>query len=290
MSKGTVKFFNAGKGFGFITPDDGGSDIFLPAAAMSASAISRLKPGQRVSFEQAPDTKGPKVVKLQLLEEAPRPAPPSAAAAKVTVYYDPAADDEVEILETVRAMGYQPQPVDYRTAPPSREELRRLSMLLSGTGQSLVRRYDPLFLELQLDDRFMGEGDFWTAIVEHPALINGPVVVSAGRARVCRAPEEVRAFLSGDEGDARQPKALSPRMLAMLKGQPMPAEEPPAMPASAAAEAPKRDTPEPRPTARKTRTVKPAAAKPAKPAAKKAPAKTKAVKPAKKSAAKTKKK
>src|SRR3982751_4070279 len=72
MIKGTVKFFNNAKGFGFITPDDGGKDVFVPAATITASATGRLKAGQRVTFQTEPDPKGPKAVKLTLLDEAPR--------------------------------------------------------------------------------------------------------------------------------------------------------------------------------------------------------------------------
>jgi cold shock protein len=48
MIKGIVKFYNQGKGFGFITPDDGGADVFVPAATLSASNVNSLKTGQRV--------------------------------------------------------------------------------------------------------------------------------------------------------------------------------------------------------------------------------------------------
>ena len=71
MRIGTIKFFNAGKGFGFVTPDGGGADIFLPAAALAASGLKAVKQGARVSFEQAPDPRGLKVVTLKPLEEAP---------------------------------------------------------------------------------------------------------------------------------------------------------------------------------------------------------------------------
>lgn len=48
---GTVKFFNATKGFGFIAPDDGGDDTFVHISALQASGIDGLEEGQRVSFE-----------------------------------------------------------------------------------------------------------------------------------------------------------------------------------------------------------------------------------------------
>ncbi|WP_373696361.1 cold-shock protein [Hyphobacterium marinum] len=67
MASGTVKFFNKSKGFGFITPDDGGADVFVHITAVNDSGLPGLDDGQRVSFETEPDKrgKGPKAVNLQ---------------------------------------------------------------------------------------------------------------------------------------------------------------------------------------------------------------------------------
>ena len=218
MRSGTVKFFNASKGFGFVTPDGGDADIFLPAAALTASGLQSVKQGLRVTFEQAPDTKGPKVVLLKLLGEAPA-KPQAPAPDRVSVYCDPGSDLAADIMNEVRSAGYQMQLHDYVGTPLAREHLQHLSYILGQAGQSLVRRYDPLFLALQLDDRFITDQDFWTAIAEHPALINGPVLLHGGKARICKSPQETRAFLGKSVDVAPAPKALSPRMAAMLKGE-----------------------------------------------------------------------
>ena len=65
---GTVKFFNQTKGFGFITPDQGGKDVFVHITAVERSNIGALDEGMRVSCETEPDKrgKGPKAVNLQL--------------------------------------------------------------------------------------------------------------------------------------------------------------------------------------------------------------------------------
>jgi CspA family cold shock protein len=65
MTTGTVKFFNATKGFGFITPEGGGKDVFVHATAVEAAGMRSLAEGQRVSFDVQPDTKGSKAVNLK---------------------------------------------------------------------------------------------------------------------------------------------------------------------------------------------------------------------------------
>jgi CspA family cold shock protein len=64
---GTVKFFNATKGFGFITPDDGAKDVFVHISAVERSGMQTLMDGQKISFEVEPDRmgKGPKAVNLR---------------------------------------------------------------------------------------------------------------------------------------------------------------------------------------------------------------------------------
>ena len=59
MNKGTVKWFNAEKGYGFISNDAGGDDVFVHFSAIVMEGYRRLKEGQRVSFEVEPDPKNP---------------------------------------------------------------------------------------------------------------------------------------------------------------------------------------------------------------------------------------
>nr|WP_316654518.1 cold-shock protein [uncultured Gellertiella sp.] len=65
--KGTVKFFNQDKGFGFITPDGGAKDVFVHISALQASGMQTLRDGQQVTFDTEPDRmgKGPKAVNIQ---------------------------------------------------------------------------------------------------------------------------------------------------------------------------------------------------------------------------------
>ena len=60
MNKGTVKFYNAQKGFGFIEPEDGGKDVFVHATALERAGISHLAEGQKVSFDTEQDRRSGK--------------------------------------------------------------------------------------------------------------------------------------------------------------------------------------------------------------------------------------
>ena len=58
MSTGTVKWFNDAKGFGFITPDDGGKDLFAHFSAIQETGFKTLKEGQKVSYDKTTGQKG----------------------------------------------------------------------------------------------------------------------------------------------------------------------------------------------------------------------------------------
>jgi CspA family cold shock protein len=67
MAKGTVKFFNATKGFGFIAPDDGAKDVFVHVTALERAGISTLREGDKVSFEVVTDRGKPAASNIELL-------------------------------------------------------------------------------------------------------------------------------------------------------------------------------------------------------------------------------
>jgi cold shock protein len=64
VSTGTVKWFNASKGFGFIAPDDGGEDLFVHYSEVKMEGYAKLEEGQKVNFEVGQGKKGPCAVNV----------------------------------------------------------------------------------------------------------------------------------------------------------------------------------------------------------------------------------
>ena len=67
MATGTVKWFNDDKGFGFITPDEGGKDLFVHHSAILSDGFRTLAEGARVQFETEAGDKGPKAVSVSAI-------------------------------------------------------------------------------------------------------------------------------------------------------------------------------------------------------------------------------
>tara|TARA_B100000686_G_scaffold57111_1_gene61327 strand:+ start:18641 stop:18844 length:204 start_codon:yes stop_codon:yes gene_type:complete len=65
MATGTVKWFNDAKGFGFVTPDDGGEDLFAHFSAINMSGFKTLTEGQKISFDVIQGEKGKQASNIQ---------------------------------------------------------------------------------------------------------------------------------------------------------------------------------------------------------------------------------
>jgi CspA family cold shock protein len=68
MSEGVVKWFNSEKGFGFITPSDGGKDLFVHFSGIKGNGYKSLEEGQRVSYEAGQGPKGPQATNVTVIQ------------------------------------------------------------------------------------------------------------------------------------------------------------------------------------------------------------------------------
>jgi CspA family cold shock protein len=76
MATGTVKWFNDDKGYGFVTPDDAGKDLFVHHSDISGEGFKSLEEGAKVSYDAEPGDKGPKAVNVQQVRAASQAPPP----------------------------------------------------------------------------------------------------------------------------------------------------------------------------------------------------------------------
>lgn len=88
--------------------------------------------------------------------------------------------------------------MNYYTAPLSREKLRELLAKMNLAPRDLLRTSEPIYRELGLKQRTLSDDEIISLMVEHPDLLQRPIVERAGRAVLGRPVENVRALISGE--------------------------------------------------------------------------------------------
>ena len=113
----------------------------------------------------------------------------------VTIYHNPKCATSRKTLDVIRASGIEPRIVEYLKTPPSRAELATFAKK-SGRGvRGLLRRRGTPYEELGLDDPKWTDDQLLDFIVQHPILLERPVVVTNKGVRLCRPIETVREIL-----------------------------------------------------------------------------------------------
>lgn len=119
----------------------------------------------------------------------------SASKSAVTIYHNPKCGTSRNVLAAIRAAGIEPQVIEYLKEPPGRTKLVQLMKAAELSARDLVRSKEKVFAELGLDRDGITDKALIDAMVEHPILMNRPIVVTAKGTRLCRPADRLDEIL-----------------------------------------------------------------------------------------------
>lgn len=111
------------------------------------------------------------------------------------LYHNPRCSKSRQTLELLRERGVEPEIVEYLKTPPTAAELDRILKLLGREPRDLMRTGESEYRELGLDDPDLDRAALIQAMVDHPRLIERPILVTGKRAALGRPPEDVLEIL-----------------------------------------------------------------------------------------------
>ncbi|MFW0976392.1 arsenate reductase (glutaredoxin) [Leclercia pneumoniae] len=110
----------------------------------------------------------------------------------VKIYHNPRCSKSRETLSLLQSNGIEPDVVLYLETPPDADTIKALLQMLGmGSARELMRQKEELYKSLNLTDSHLSEAALIQAMVENPKLIERPIVVANGKARIGRPPEQV---------------------------------------------------------------------------------------------------
>lgn len=113
----------------------------------------------------------------------------------ITIYHNPACGTSRNTLAIIRQSGEEPRVVEYLKTPPSRDELKTLIRDMALTPRELLRKKGTPYAELGLDDPKWTDAQLIDFMLQHPILIERPIVVTPLGTRLCRPSETVLNIL-----------------------------------------------------------------------------------------------
>jgi len=118
----------------------------------------------------------------------------------ITIYHNPKCGTSRNTLAMIEQSGVEPTVIEYLKTPPSREKLVELIGRMAIPVRDLLRQKGTPYDELGLDDPKWTDDQLIDFMMEHPILINRPIVVSEKGVRLCRPSEKVMDLLPADIG------------------------------------------------------------------------------------------
>jgi arsenate reductase len=113
----------------------------------------------------------------------------------VTIYHNPACGTSRNTLAMIRASGVEPEVIEYVKTPPSRERLVALINAMGGDVRAVIREKGTPYAELGLANSNLSDDALIDAMLQHPILINRPIVVTSKGVKLCRPSELVLEIL-----------------------------------------------------------------------------------------------
>lgn len=113
----------------------------------------------------------------------------------VTIYHNPRCSKSREALALLKQKGIKPEVIEYLKTPPSAAELDDILKTLGKEPRETMCRQEPPYKELSLDNPALTRAQLIAAMVENPVLIERPIVLAGGKARIGRPPESVLEIL-----------------------------------------------------------------------------------------------
>ncbi|MEW7976277.1 MAG: arsenate reductase (glutaredoxin) [Candidatus Sedimenticola endophacoides] len=113
----------------------------------------------------------------------------------VEIYHNPRCSKSRQTLQLLRDHGVEPEITEYLKSPPERETLEHILDMLGLEPRELMRTKESEYREYNLDDPALSRDELIRAMLEHPRLIERPIVVRDGRAAIGRPPERVLELL-----------------------------------------------------------------------------------------------
>jgi arsenate reductase len=122
--------------------------------------------------------------------------------AEITIYHNPACGTSRNTLALIRNSGAEPEVVEYLKTPPGKERLQQLLAAMGIPARELLRQKGTPYEDLGLGDPKWTEDELVDFMVQHPILMNRPVVVTPLGAKLCRPSELVLDILPGEQKGA----------------------------------------------------------------------------------------
>ncbi len=113
----------------------------------------------------------------------------------IVIYHNPRCSKSRQTLQLLRERGIEPEIIEYLKTPPDAGKLAAILDLLDMEPRDLMRRKEPCYQELGLDDPQLARSALIQAMVENPILMERPIVVNDGKAALGRPPENVLGVL-----------------------------------------------------------------------------------------------